>query len=196
MFGRNSIDDAGLTMVSSVHYSENGQGFDNALWNGHQMIYGDGGEEFGRMTKCPDVVAHELTHGITQYTAGLAYQGQSGALNESMSDVFGVVVRQWYQQQTNPAAPQTDPAKANWLVGDGLLRAGGALRSMAAPGTAFPDDPQPALMKDYQYGGVHINSGIPNHAFYLAAVRDRKARVGDGSQDLVPHPHATAEERF
>jgi Thermolysin metallopeptidase, catalytic domain len=79
VFGRNSIDDAGLTMVSSVHYSENGQGFDNALWNGHQMIYGDGGEEFGRMTKCPDVVAHEFTHGITQYTAGLAYQGQSGA---------------------------------------------------------------------------------------------------------------------
>jgi Zn-dependent metalloprotease len=179
VFGRNSIDNAGLTMVSSVHYSENGQGFDNALWNGHQMIYGDGGEEFGRMTKCPDVVAHELTHGVTQYTAGLAYQGQSGALNESMSDVFGVVVRQWHQQQTNPAEPQTDPSKANWLVGDGLLRTGGALRSMAKPGTAFPGDPQPAHMKDYQtlpntargdFGGVHINSGIPNHAFYLAAV--------------------------
>ncbi len=172
VLGRNSIDNAGLTMVSSVHYSENGQGFDNALWNGHQMIYGDGGEEFGRMTQCPDVVGHELTHGITQYSAGLAYQGQSGALNESMSDVFGVVIRQWREQQT-------DPAKANWLVGDKLLRNGKALRSMAAPGTAFDGDPQPAHMRQYQtlpntargdYGGVHINSGIPNHAFYLAAV--------------------------
>lgn len=94
IFNRNSIDNRGLTMVSSVHYSENGAGFDNALWNGQQMIYGDGGELLGRMTKCLDVVGHELTHGVTQYSAGLPYQGQSGALNESMSDVFGVVVRQ------------------------------------------------------------------------------------------------------
>jgi len=172
LFSRNSIDNAGLTMVSSVHYSENGRGFDNALWNGHQMIYGDGELMFGRMTKCLDVVAHELTHGVTQYTAGLPYENQSGALNESMSDVFGVVARQWHEQQT-------DPAKANWLVGDGLLLAGGALRSMKAPGTANPDDPQPGHMDDYMklpntargdYGGVHYNSGIPNHAFYLAAV--------------------------
>ncbi len=172
IFNRNSIDNRGLTVVSSVHYSENGAGFDNALWNGQQMIYGDGGELFGRMTQCLDVVGHELTHGVTQYSAGLPYQGQSGALNESMSDVFGVVVRQWHEQQS-------DPATANWLVGEGLLLAGGALRSMKAPGTANPDDPQPAHMKDYvnlpnspqgDYGGVHYNSGIPNHAFYLAAV--------------------------
>src|SRR5579872_5662133 len=172
IFNRNSIDNRGLTVVSSVHYSENGAGFDNALWNGQQMIYGDGGELFGRMTQCLDVVGHELTHGVTQYSAGLPYQSQSGALNESMSDVFGVVVRQWHEQQS-------DPATANWLVGEGLLLAGGALRSMKAPGTANPDDPQPAHMKDYvnlpnspqgDYGGVHYNSGIPNHAFYLAAV--------------------------
>jgi len=172
LFDRNSIDDRGLTMVSSVHYSENGAGFDNALWNGQQMIYGDGGELFGRMTKCLDVVAHELTHGVTQYSAGLPYQGQSGALNESMSDVFGVVVRQWHENQT-------DPATANWLVGDKLMLSGDALRSMKAPGTANPDDPQPAQMRDYvqlpdtpagDFGGVHYNSGIPNHAFYLAAV--------------------------
>jgi Zn-dependent metalloprotease len=172
MFDRNSIDDRGLTMVSSVHYSENGEGFDNALWNTQQMVYGDGGEIFGRMTQCLDVVAHELTHGVTQYSAGLPYQGQSGALNESMSDVFGVVVRQWHEQQI-------DPTTANWLVGDKLLLTGGALRSMKAPGTANPDDPQPAHMKDYvqlpntprgDFGGVHTNSGIPNHAFYLAAV--------------------------
>jgi Zn-dependent metalloprotease len=172
MFGRNSINDGGMTIVSSVHYSENGRGFDNALWNGQQMIYGDGGEQFGRMTQCLDVVGHELTHGITQFSAGLPYHNQSGALNESMSDVFGVVIRQWHDNQT-------DPATANWLVGDKLLRDGGALRSMKAPGTANPDDPQPAHMKDYvnlpdnpfgDNGGVHYNSGIPNHAFYLAAL--------------------------
>jgi Zn-dependent metalloprotease len=171
VFGRNSINDGGMTIVSSVHYSENGQGFDNALWNGQQMIYGDGGEQFGRMTQCLDVVGHELTHGITQFSAGLPYHNQSGALNESMSDVFGVVIRQWHDNQT-------DPATANWLVGDKLLLNGGALRSMKAPGTANPDDPQPAHMKDYvnlpdnpfgDSGGVHYNSGIPNHAFYLAA---------------------------
>ena len=172
IFGRNSIDNRGMTMVSSVHYSENGRGFDNALWNGQQMIYGDGGEIFGRMTQCLDVVGHEQTHGITQYSAGLPYEGQSGALNELMSDVFGVVIRQWHQNQT-------DPAQANWLVGDKLMLSGGALRSMKAPGTANPDDPQPAHMKDYvrlpntpagDYEGVHYNSGIPNHAFYRAAV--------------------------
>ncbi|MGT2436460.1 M4 family metallopeptidase [Bradyrhizobium betae] len=172
LFGRNSIDSRGMTMVSSVHYSEDGSGFDNALWNGQQMIYGDGGDLFGRMTQCLDVVAHELTHGVTQFSAGLPYEGQSGALNESMSDVFGVVIRQWHDKQS-------DPATANWLVGDKLLLAGGALRSMKAPGTANPDDPQPANMKDYvnlpntregDYGGVHYNSGIPNHAFYLAAL--------------------------
>lgn len=172
VFGRNSIDNRGLTMVSSVHYSESGQGFDNALWNGQQMIYGDGGELFGRMTQCLDVCAHELTHGITQFSAGLPYENQSGALNESMSDVFGVVVRQWHDKQTNPAT-------ANWLVGDKLMLSGGALRSMKAPGTANPDDPQPAHMDNFvdlpntragDFGGVHFNSGIPNHAFYLAAL--------------------------
>jgi Zn-dependent metalloprotease len=172
VFGRNSIDNRGLTIVSSVHYSENGQGFDNAFWDTKQMIYGDGGELFGRMTQCLDVVAHELMHGVTQYAAGLPYHGQSGALNESFSDVFGVVVRQWHDKQT-------DPKTANWLVGDKLMLTGDALRSMKAPGTANPDDPQPAHMKDYvnlpdtpagDSGGVHYNSGIPNHAFYLAAV--------------------------
>ena len=172
LFNRNSIDDRGMTMISSVHYSEDGEGFDNALWDTQQMIYGDGGRIFGRMTQCLDVVAHELTHGVTQYSAGLPYEKQSGALNEHFSDVLGVATRQWHEKQTNPKT-------ANWLVGDKLLLAGGALRSLKAPGTANPDDPQPDHMNNYQdlpntragdYGGVHINSGIPNRAFYLAAV--------------------------
>ncbi len=173
VFNRNSIDGDGMRLDSSVHYSSQ---YDNAFWNGMQMVYGDGdGTLFERFTKCLDIIGHELTHGITQFEAGLIYQGQPGALNESMSDVFGALVKQWRRKQT--------AAKADWLIGAGLFSAGVngvALRSMKAPGTAYDDprlgkDPQPAHMRDYykgaeDHGGVHINSGIPNHAFYLAAV--------------------------
>ena len=172
VFGRNSIDDRGLRLDSSVHYSTK---YDNAFWNGLQMVYGDGdGVIFQRFTRCLEVVGHELTHGVTQYEAGLEYQGQPGALNESFSDVFGSLVKQWKLKQT--------AARADWLIGAQLLARGvkgKALRSMAAPGTAYDDpnlgkDPQPAHMKDFykgsdDNGGVHINSGIPNHAFYLVA---------------------------
>jgi Zn-dependent metalloprotease len=172
VFGRNSVDDRGMRLDSSVHYSTN---FDNAFWNGSQMVYGDGdGVIFQRFTKCLDVIGHELTHGITQYEASLEYEGQSGALNESFSDVFGSLVKQWKRKQS--------AAQADWLIGEGLFARGihgVAIRSLKAPGTAYDDpqlgsDPQPAHMRDYvkgpaDNGGVHINSGIPNHAFYLAA---------------------------
>jgi Zn-dependent metalloprotease len=172
VLGRNSVDANGMRLDSSVHYSED---YDNAFWNGAQMVYGDGdGVIFQRFTKCLDVVGHELTHGVTQFEAALAYHDQPGALNESFSDVFGSLVKQWKLGQT--------AAQADWLVGAGLLAKGvkgAALRSMKAPGTAYDDprlgkDPQPAHMKDYfkgsaDNGGVHVNSGIPNHAFYLAA---------------------------
>jgi len=175
VLARRSVDGQGLELDSSVHY---GRDYDNAFWNGQQMVYGDGdGVLFNRFTKCLDVVGHELTHGVTQYTARLAYHDQPGALNESISDVFGSLVKQYHEKQT---ADQAD-----WLIGQGLLvlKPGAnrtALRSMKAPGTAYDDpttigkDPQPANMKDYHHGtsdngGVHINSGIPNHAFYLAA---------------------------
>ncbi|RFU37138.1 peptidase M4 family protein [Actinomadura logoneensis] len=169
---RDSIDGAGLPMISTVHY---GEGYDNAFWNGEQMVYGDGdGTLFTEFTGPLDVTGHELTHGVTQFTAGLEYYGQSGALNESVSDVFGSLIKQWHLGQT---ADQAD-----WLIGQGLLAPGvrgEALRSMKAPGTAYDDpqlgkDPQPADMAHYvntyrDNGGVHINSGIPNRAFYLAA---------------------------
>lgn len=182
VFARNSIDDRGMRLDSSVHFREDPtEPFDNAFWNGSQMIYGDGdGKTFQRFTKCLDVIGHELTHGITQYEAGLAYHGQSGALNESFSDVFGSLVKQWNKKQT--------AAQADWLIGASLLAKGVngvALRSLKAPGTAYNDplfggkDPQPGHMKNYvklsdtragDNGGVHINSGIPNHAFYLLAI--------------------------
>ena len=174
-FNRNSIDGKGMRLDSTVHY---GQDYDNAFWNGKQMVYGDGsGELFNRFTIAIDVIGHELAHGVTQYSSGLVYQGQSGALNESMSDVFGSLVKQ-YKGKKKQTAKQAD-----WLIGAGLLAdgvSGVALRSMKAPGTAYDDDvlgkdPQPAHMDDYvntfsDNGGVHINSGIPNHAFYLLAV--------------------------
>ena len=172
VFRRKSIDDKGMPLISTVHYGRN---FDNAMWNGKQMVYGDGdGKLFNRFTIAPDVIAHELTHGVTQNTAALEYHDQSGALNEHLSDAFGIMVKQWMLGQT---ASQSD-----WLIGAGLFAPGvrgKAIRSMKAPGTAYDDpalgrDPQPAHMRDYvisedDNGGVHINSGIPNHAFYLVA---------------------------
>lgn len=172
VFNRNSVDDHGLPLKSTVHFDV---GYDNAFWNGQQMVYGDGdGQYFQRFTICLDVVGHELTHGVTQNEAQLVYNGQSGALNESISDIFGSLVKQWANNQT---ADQAD-----WLIGAGLFTnavQGVALRSMKAPGTAYNDpnigqDPQPADMAHYvnttdDNGGVHINSGIPNRAFYLAA---------------------------
>jgi Zn-dependent metalloprotease len=157
---RNSVDGRGLALDSTVHY---GVGFDNAFWNGRQMVYGD---LFHGFAECLDVVGHELTHGVTQYTVpgGLVYEGQSGALNESVSDVFGSVIRQWQAKQTVD--------KADWLIGAGIMnpKYGRALRSLQAPGTASKFDDQPAHMSHYvPDGDVHTNSGIPNHAFYLAA---------------------------
>lgn len=171
-YQRNSIDNKGLPLISTVHYS---QKYDNAFWDGQQMVYGDGdGELFGLFTKPIDVTGHELTHGVTQYSANLTYQDQSGALNESFSDVFGSLVKQQSLKQTAD--------KADWLIGEGIFTSkvhGKALRSMKAPGTAYDDpvlgkDQQPADMQGFVHtaddnGGVHINSGIPNHAFYLAA---------------------------
>jgi Zn-dependent metalloprotease len=173
-FARDSIDNAGMPLEGTVHYS---QDYDNAYWDGQRMVYGDGdGIQFERFTKSVDVIGHELTHGVTQYEAGLIYLGQPGALNESISDVFGSMVRQFSKNQT--------AAQADWLIGAELFVPGAvngvAIRSMKAPGTAYDDpvlgkDPQPAVMDQYVHtgddnGGVHINSGIPNHAFYLLAV--------------------------
>jgi len=174
VFQRNSIDDEGLPLDGTVHF---GKDYDNAFWNGERMVFGDGdGKLFNRFTIAIDVIGHELTHGVTQDEAGLVYYLQPGALNESMSDVFGSLVKQFALQQT---ADQAD-----WLIGAGLLAAGingVGLRSMKEPGSAYDDpvlgkDPQPGHMRDYVHtfqdnGGVHINSGIPNHAFYLAAAK-------------------------
>jgi Zn-dependent metalloprotease len=179
VYSRNSIDGNGMRLDSTVHYR---QGYDNAFWDGEQMVYGDGDEDlppeerlFNRFTIAIDVIGHELTHGVTQFEAKLQYFQQPGALNESMSDVFGSLVKQYQVKQI--------ANEADWIIGAGLLTEnvnGVGIRSMKAPGTAYDDpvlgkDPQPAHMKDYvstinDNGGVHINSGIPNHAFYVTAM--------------------------
>ncbi|MBC7443624.1 MAG: M4 family metallopeptidase, partial [Ramlibacter sp.] len=172
LFERDSIDDRGLPLEATVHY---GRKYDNAFWDGERMVFGDGdGQVFNRFTASLTVIGHELMHGVTQFTANLAYQGQSGAINESLSDVFGSLVEQYARGQS--------AAEASWLIGEGLFTdqvQGVALRSMRAPGTAYNDDvlgkdPQPADMSGYvdtedDNGGVHLNSGIPNRAFYLVA---------------------------
>jgi Zn-dependent metalloprotease len=197
VFDRDSIDGSGLELISSVHY---GVGFDNAFWNGAQMVYGDGsGHLFveGGLTKAIDVIGHEMTHGVTQHTAGLRYGSQPGALNESMSDVFGSLVKQYTLDQS--------AEEADWLIGEGTLlpQLGRALRSMKEPGTAYEGDPQPAHMSDYvdlpddndprnDNGGVHINSGIPNRAFYLTA-----AAMGGNAWEVTGRIwYATLTERL
>src|SRR5215216_393759 len=129
-YDRDSIDDEGLSLLATVHF---GRRYDNAFWNGSQMVFGDGdGELFNRFTIAVDIIGHELGHGITGDEAGLIYLNQSGALNESLSDVWGSLVKQHILGQTAEAA--------DWLIGAGLFTSavqGVALRSMKEPGTAY-----------------------------------------------------------
>ena len=179
VYGRDSIDGAGMDIESVVHYRT---GYDNAYWNGRYMVYGDGDEDmpvaqrlFNRFTVAMDVIGHELTHGVTSYTANLYYYEQSGALNESFSDVFGILTKQRALGQS--------AAESDWVIGAGVFTPnvqGVGIRSMANPGTAYNDpvlgrDPQPGHMNNYvstteDNGGVHINSGIPNRAFYITSL--------------------------
>lgn len=179
-FQRNSINNRGMPLDSFVHF---GMHFKNAFWNGRELVFGNGdGIIFNGFTDELDVMAHEYTHGVVQYTSPLDYTFQSGSLNESLADVFGIMVKQYAE---NPDNPQTVD-QSNWLIGEGIWAAGvngRALRDMKNPGTAYDDDrigkdDQPAHWRDFKKlditqdsGGVHINSGIPNRAFYLAATK-------------------------
>jgi hypothetical protein len=173
VLNRNSIDDKGSRLDIIVHY---GRSFCDSFWDGSRMVFGDGdGKIFQRFTKCIDIVGREFTHGVVEYETDLEYYGQSGALVEHFCDVFGTLIKQYYFKQTVD--------RAVWLIGEGIFTAGvkgRGLRSLKAPGTAYNDplvgrDIQPSHMKDYvkthnDNGGVHINSGIPNKAFYLIAL--------------------------
>jgi Zn-dependent metalloprotease len=162
-FQRDSIDGQGLPLLGLVHF---GRKYGNAFWdNAGHMFFGDGdGKILTQTTAGIDVIGHELTHGVTQYEANLVYSGQSGALNESVSDVFGIQVKQYLNGES-----VTD---SNWLIGEDIVgpELTPALRSMKEPGSANQYDDQPASMDGYVVGGdVHTNSGIPNRAFYVVA---------------------------
>ena len=186
VFGRNSIDNAGLALNSTVHFREDeNEPYLNASWADGRMWYGDGAPNiFNRFTIDLAIIGHELSHGVTQYEGGLLYRKDTGAINEHFSDVFGILVKQYNNKES--------AEDSNWLIGEGLwtdnIVNGKALRSLKEPGTAYgPDplvekDPQPAHMRDYvdfgdcidprecDSGGVHINSGILNKAFYNTAI--------------------------
>lgn len=201
-FQRDSLDGYGMTMRSTVHHRRN---YNNAFWNGQQMVYGDGdGRIFKRMTEF-SVIGHELSHGVVQHSGGLIYRDESGALNESFADVFGALTVQYQNKQT--------AREASWLIGDGILGDdinGCALRSMIMPGQAYNDpvlgkDPQPYHMDYFVYtqqdnGGVHINSGIPNHAFYLLSqylggyAWEKAGHIWYDTMQSIQNPHATFYE--
>jgi Zn-dependent metalloprotease len=169
--GRDSIDNAGLNIVGDVNF---GDQFDNAFWDGDAlvMVFGNGsGTVFKDLTLDVDVAGHELTHGVTQFTAGLNYTpDQSGALNESFSDMFGSAIDAW--------AHGNDAGTHNWLIGEEIMAEdlyGEALRSMAEPGTAYDNaimgrDPQPRDMGGYFDADPHLMSGITNRWFYLICI--------------------------
>ncbi|KNH37264.1 M4 family metallopeptidase [Exiguobacterium acetylicum] len=156
-YGRNSFDNAGARLNSTVHYSTN---YNNAFWDGTKMVYGDGdGTTFVALSGALDVVAHELTHAVTEYTAGLVYQNESGAINEAVSDIMGTV------------AEYTVGSNFDWLVGEDIYTpgvSGDALRSMSNPAAyGDPDHYSKRYTGTQDNGGVHINSGIINKAAYL-----------------------------
>jgi Zn-dependent metalloprotease len=209
---RNSIDDRGMPIDGLVHY---GKHYDNAFWDGEgHMWFGDGdGKMLTQTTKGVDVIGHELTHGVTQYTLQLVYQGQSGALNESVSDCMGSLVMQYALGQT--------AANASWLIGADIVGPllQPALRSMKDPRNPNPHGGQPAKMSEYVHtaednGGVHTNSGIPNHAFYLIAsalgghawegagviwydtMRDPKVKPNAGFKQFAQGTLRAAQQRF
>ena len=192
--GRDSLDNAGLPVISTAHYSKK---YNNAFWNGSQVVYGDGnGTSFRELSGALDVVAHELTHGVTEFTSNLIYLNESGALNEAFSDTMGASVEFFAAAQgLDPTVP------ADWLVGEDATLDSGGLRNMADPAEAGdPDHYSERQVGGGDGGGVHTNSGIPNHAYYLLV------NGGSNAGEARGHPHtgpvvvgiglATAEQIF
>jgi Zn-dependent metalloprotease len=175
-----------------VHY---GQGYANAFFNGSYLIFGEGdGQVFGDFTLSLDIMAHEFGHALVSLGPKLVYQGQPGAMNEHLADVFGVSVQQWAAQD-----------QKDWRIGEEIMLDGvSAVRDMLHPGEAYDSpligkDPQPGHMDQYQNirgdnGGVHINSGIPNRAFALLCEKTQEPSWGRplamwrrAMQDLGPN---------
>jgi Zn-dependent metalloprotease len=174
VFNRNSLDNNNMIINSFTHY---GTSYNNAFWDGREMVYGDGdGNKFTYLSGDLDVVGHEMTHGVVSYTANLTYHNQSGALNESFADVFGVLIST-YDKYNVAGGGSWRFNEADWVIGDDIYTPntlGDALRSLSNPNLYG----QPDRMSDYvnypdteagDWGGVHTNSGIPNKAAFLVA---------------------------
>ena len=171
--GRNSFDNAGAKIKSYVHFDDTpgGAGYENAYWNGSVMTYGDGASRFRPLTSL-DVCAHEIGHAVCEKTANLIYQGESGAMNEGLSDIWGASIEAY--AVANLGVTSGGPkAKNTWLIGEEIDKQQAALRSMSNPRSLG----QPALYKgQYWYagsgdnGGVHTNSGVLNYWYYLLSV--------------------------
>lgn len=162
--GRDGIDDARMPIVSTAHFSRD---FCNAFWNGEQMVYGDGdGPDCLPLSGALEIVAHELTHGVTEYTSNLIYRDESGALNVAFSDIMSVAV------EFHAADQGLDPlGEPNWRLGEAVIQLSPGLRGirdMSDPELfGDPDHYSERFTDKEDNGGVHINSGIINHAFYL-----------------------------
>ncbi len=178
---RDGIDDKGMDLVSVVNCTyaahepppqwRNAVWYDNRMWYG-QVQEGDGLRSYSRFL---DVIAHELTHGVTEYTSNLVYQDQSGALNESFSDIFGIIINNWYR-----VGPDSDVSAWSWELGAGLGDAGLPLRDLSDPTrTGDPDHMDRYLVTTGDSGGVHTNSSIHNKAAFnlLTAVDDQGHHV-------------------
>ncbi|MCX6144404.1 MAG: M4 family metallopeptidase [Ignavibacteriales bacterium] len=169
---RKAIDNKDASIMSITHVTQGGKGMDNAYWSDRLMAYGDGDQFFKPLAGALDVSGHEMTHGVIQNSAGLIYQTQSGALNESFADVFGIMID-----------------RTNYLLGENITKAGTgktAVRDLSNPKNPSVVSPQPAAMSEYQNvgtnddnGGVHANSGIPNKAAYnvIMAIGRNKAEL-------------------
>jgi len=172
---RESFDNHNAIMKIFIHV---GQDYNNAFWNGELLAFGDGDQQVFKTFMIQNVATHETFHAVTEYTAQLEYQDQAGALNESISDVFAVCLDQKLKNQT--------PAQASWIIGEGVFMPsinGKGLRSfkdeLAYDDPVIGKDDQVKNMKDLytgqeDNGGVHTNSGIPNHAFYQFCIRTGK----------------------
>ena len=190
-FGRRGIDDSSTTIGSIIHVTQSGHSYDGACWSSGAMLYGDGGSRCKPLAGALDVAAHEMTHGVIQNTVNLKYENQSGALNESFADVFGCMVD-----------------RSNWLMGENVAKSAyypsGAIRNLADPhngGTSGDGSWQPANMSEYSsdtsdFGGVHLNSGIPSKAAYLIGSSIGRSELEQIYYRILDARYLTSEAHF
>ena len=198
IFGRNSLDDQGIQMVSTAHFGNN---YNNAFWNGKQITYGDGDDTttFRELSGGLDVTTHEFTHGVTDFTSGLVYRDESGALNEAFSDMLGNSSEFFAAQNGLDPAAQPD-----WQIGEDVYLGTTAVpgfRNMADPAEdRDPDHYSELFTGKADNGGVHSNSGIPNHAYYLLVNGGKNAGEKRGHDHTGPRVRgiglAAAEQIF